>query len=76
VARTISITAECIPPPNLTAIGARPERMSKTVPESEAADAAREFADACVRTGIFACHGTVMMTLNVQPDSAGAKPDV
>jgi len=64
--RTINLVAECLPPPNLVAIGARPERMNKKVTEEQVADATREFIEACRKTGIFACHGTVMMTFTVQ----------
>jgi len=71
MSRKIHILAECIPPANLVAIGATPEKMSKTVDEKDAADAAREFADACYRTGIFSCHGTVMMSFSVVADKAG-----
>jgi hypothetical protein len=71
MARTILIRGSCTPPDNLAKIGALPETMRKIVPEQEVAATVREFAEACVNTGILACHGRITLSIEVLSNELG-----
>lgn len=74
MARTVLIRGSCTPPDGLARIGALPETMRKIVPEQDAVEAVREFAQAAINTGILACHGRIVLSIEVLSNEMG-KPD-
>lgn len=76
VAREILVTGEMLPSPTLAAQGCGPERLSKTVPESDVAETVMQFVSACRRAKLFEIWGSAVITLTVNPDSASPTQEI